>query len=144
MKLSSLRLSDHQTKGIWFVYQEGIEFLIARLGNREYTKYLRAIGKPHSAQIRHDVLDDEVLEGLSREAIAHTVLLDWKNVEDDNGQPLKYTPAIGEKVLNDDEFDHIYKFIVTCASQQEVYQRRMMEENLGKLPREPDGNADGR
>jgi hypothetical protein len=133
MKLSQLRLdSDTEINGVWVDYAEGIQFKIARLGNPAFRRYMRKLGKPLRAQMRHDVLDDETLESLSKEAIAHTVLLDWRNVEDDRGQPLEYTPAIGQKVLEDSEYADIYNFVIAVANSTENYRRTKIEDEAGK------------
>ena len=127
-KLSSLRIdSGKDVEGVWTKYAAGIKLKIARLGNPNYRAYMRKIGRPHKAQMRHGLMDDDLIETLSKEALAHTVLLDWDNVEDDNGAPIQYTPEKGLAVLEDPEYADLYSFVVDFANSAENYRSQAIQ-----------------
>jgi len=49
-------------------------------------------------------------------AVCNHVLLDWdENMEDENGEPLKYTPEIGYKYLSDDRYYPLYHAILLLS-----------------------------
>lgn len=101
-----------EVEGRWFDYTDGSKLRIARKGNRNYTKLLRQLGKKNKAYFAgkddaaHDKADD-----MLREVAAHTILLDWKNVEM-GGQLVKYTPEVGLQVFKQypDFFERVMEF----------------------------------
>lgn len=143
-KLSSLRIdAGKDLEGVWTSYAVGIELKIARLGNPNYRAYMRKIGRPHKAQLRHGLMDDDKLEMLSKEALAHTVLLDWRNVEDDNGTPIQYTPERGLELFEDPEYADLYSFVVDFANTAENYRNQEMQEAVKNSLSTCDGIGNG-
>lgn len=143
-KLSATKIdSNAEIDGIWTTYDLGIRLKIARLGNQKYREYMRKIGRPHQLQIQHGTLDDATMETLSREAVAHTILLDWENVEDEDGNALKYTPELGEELFKDTAYYDMLQFVVAFASKTENYRARFIKESLGNLSSASAGTSNG-
>lgn len=126
--------------GVWVDFADGIEFLIARIGNPKYEEYLRKIGKPYRHQMRANIMDSRELEQLSKKAIARHILLDWKNVTDEDGNPLPYTPEEGERVFNDPALRDIYRFVVEVAVDREFFTKQDEEEAEGNFESVSDGS----
>lgn len=86
--------------GTWIKGPEGMEYLIARMGNKNYRDLIDKLLAPHRVALRQGRMDDELLTKITREVISKTILLDWKNVEIEEGQGfVDYTPAIGAKEM---------------------------------------------
>jgi len=65
--------------GIWVdVDGNGTKIKVARINNPRYKKYFQKITKPYKRQIRNGTLAEELAEKLLVDALASTILLDWK------------------------------------------------------------------
>lgn len=124
-KLNSLRIDAKKvSNGVWCKYQDDIEFLIARKENPQFHEFMEEEIAPHLASIRAGTFDKELDKKITKKAIAHTVLLGWKGLEDDEGKPIKYSPEKALEILEDPEFSDIYKFILMMSNSQELYRRK--------------------
>lgn len=69
-----------EVEGVWVTIGDA-KFLVARSGNREHAKLLgRLIEKNQKALDRKDEAADKLSEQLIIEAMAKTILKDWKGV----------------------------------------------------------------
>jgi len=132
-KLSSIKIdSTAEVEGAWADYSEDIKLKIARLGNPSYRSYMRKVGKPHAVQIQQGVMDDAKLESLSKEAVAHTVLMGWANLENDDGSEMHFTPEKALEIFNDPECSSFFQFVVAFADKAENFRKEFIasaEEN---------------
>lgn len=69
----------------------GIRIARAGGGNSAYTKRMEALVKPYRRAIQNETIETETLDKIQRTAYAETVILDWENVEDENGVELPFT-----------------------------------------------------
>jgi hypothetical protein len=116
---------DKETDGVWQDLGDGIEMLIARIGNPKYQKLFQRLSKPHRKAIRRGSLKEDVAEKLMIECMAETVLLGWKNVEMD-GKPLPYSKENAIKILT--EFKDLKDYINDFANEMEAYMQEDAEE----------------
>jgi hypothetical protein len=131
-KLSSVRSDpDLESKGVWCTFEGSMKFLIARSGNPAYNERLRRLREPLIQNIRARDIDPEKIEAVVRECIAHHVLLDWQNVEDDKGEPIRYTPEVGLKVLADPAYRDVYQFVKNMADNSALFRKAVVEVSLG-------------
>lgn len=85
------------TKGIIVVYPlDGggeVEFKIKKAGARnvEWKKLYNQIMKPHVDELTEETLTEEENGLLLSEIYAKSVVLDWKGVNDDQGNPVPFT-----------------------------------------------------
>lgn len=118
-----------ETGGVWVPFEAGISLLIARMPNTNFEQKVRELAAPHMEATRSDTISDELNVSITREAVAHTVLLDWKGVteSDEEGSPdVPYTPELGVKYFNDDELGDFYRFVVTSGRNSEQYRKEQM------------------
>jgi hypothetical protein len=91
--------TNAEVNGIYVPYK-GVEFLIARAGNRKYGRALsEAVTKN---QIKLDLKDDAadaLSDKLMAEVLAKTILLGWKGEINFKGEPLAYSYENAVKVL---------------------------------------------
>lgn len=85
MDLSTFKTDKvKETEGVWFdIDADGAQVLVARAGNRKYAKKLEKITKPHRHALRSRNMSDDLGDKLLAEAMAGTILLDWKKLEFD-------------------------------------------------------------
>lgn len=120
-KLSQTRSDKKkQNDGVWVPYESGIELLIARFGNTKYDEYVRTEVDSMTTLLRRDLTAQETNEIVKRATAKH-ILLDWKNVDDDDGKPLSYSPEVGLKILCDEEYRDLYRFISFTAANAQNY-----------------------
>lgn len=130
MKLSQLAVDTGKSEdGVWFEYPhfEGVSFLIARMGNSSFSDYLQK----HRKLSRTLRSDSEMMDTLTKKAVAETVLLNWRGIEDDNGEPLQYTPEIGFETFQNESMQPVYSFILQSASDMEAFQVEEEQEDTG-------------
>ena len=75
----------------------------------------------------------EEIVPLQKMAAARFLLLDWENVEDDNGDAIDYTPEVGLDIFNDPAFDDFWLFVISSATEAEQFKadvRNESEKNL--------------
>lgn len=124
-KLNSLRIDAKKVSGgVWCKYENDIEFLIARKPNPAFDEFMENEIGPHLASIRAGTFDKELDRQITKKAIAHTVLLGWENLQDDEGNDIPYSPEKAFEILTDPEFADIYKFILIMSSSQDLYRRK--------------------
>ena len=115
-------------EGIWVPFEDGIEFKIARWGNPAFSKCVEKLSKPHQRQFRLRGRKGDAWDKIVWRAAAEHVLLDWKNVDGDNGKPLKYSIEEGIKIFTDDEFAPIADFIVQVANEEAAFYSEQRED----------------
>ena len=102
MKLSKLKPDlTKAEEGIWIDVGDGLRIKVASLTNKKYIKMLRAKMKPYRTQVRSGRIKDEVVEGIVRECMARTVLLDWEGLtEDDEETVIPYSTDKAKELLD--------------------------------------------
>lgn len=128
-KLSSFRTDpDKETEGVWFDFAEGIRFKVARWNNPKFRQLVEKLARPHARTFRRSGRRGEMWESIVKQAAARTILLDWENVEDDNGKPLKYSPDEALRVFEDPALKAIYEFVVETAIDESAYLQEDQED----------------
>lgn len=125
VKLSDLQLDmDRCVKGrvVWF---EGLKITIARWLNPNMQKILDEISKPYLEELREAERKKEpkteLKLKLAYEAAAKGCIINIENMQDDDGNPMEYTPEIGIKIMTDDTFAVLADFIATEAQRDSAY-----------------------
>jgi len=82
--------------------QNGI-ITIHRAGgsNKSFARVLNAKMKPYSRQLQTDTMEDEIASKLLIETYAETVIINWKNVTDQEGNKLAFNRSNCIKILTD-------------------------------------------
>lgn len=119
------RDTDKSENGVWVEYAKDVEVCIRPMPNKEFNEFLQRSARGRGRARRRMQENDDI--DVQRRAVAHHVLIDWKNVEDEDGNPLPYTPeAVGEFVSG--EFEDLYLFVVGVASDETLYRKEEAEE----------------
>lgn len=127
MRLSSLKTDKKkEVDGVWCNSQFGFKYLIARMNNSAHRRYLQENIRPSQLLLSVDKQED-----LTKEAISRFVLLDWKEVVDDQDKEIPYTPEIGQKTF--EEYPDIYLEVLNFASSIDLFREDGFEDNAGNL-----------
>ena len=124
--LSTLKTDpEKEERGIWVDWAHGMRLKIAHVSTPRYQAaslklFRRASPLP-------DPEDDHAFKLLAVPATARHILLDWENVDDEEGNPLPYTPEVGERYLR--EIRTLRDFVTIVSLQDFRY--RVMEEVSG-------------
>ena len=80
---------EKSINGVWYEY-EGGEFLVARGDNQRTKDRVEVLRKPHRRKIERGEASDIIFD-ITLQAMAETILLDWKNVMDSQGNEVPYS-----------------------------------------------------
>lgn len=114
-----------EVEGVWQDIGDGVELLIARIGNPEYQKEFQRISKPHRRAIRRGHLSDSVAEKLLIKAMAKCILLDWKGLQED-GKDLPYSYDNAVRILT--EYRDLRDYVSDIANEIETFKLEEDEE----------------
>ena len=90
-------------EGIWSPEYDGSKFKIAYAGNVKFARVKDRIERPHRRNIEKNQVDPNDQRKWMIQALAEAILLDWQDVDDENGQPVKYSVSAGITALTNDE-----------------------------------------
>ena len=89
---------EAEQDGIWIEYGPNDDgtipaFKIARAGksNKKWVKAIEKGMKPHRRAAELGTLDNATAEKVLREVFVESVLVDWRNVQDSEGEPMQLT-----------------------------------------------------
>ena len=114
--------------GIWFDIGDGVELKIARSNNKNFKKLAwEKVQKEKIKRVSKNGVftaeeEDEVLADL----VAETVLLDWKGIADDNGEPFEYSKERAKEMLLDPEMVEFAELIDRLASSEENFRKEFL------------------
>jgi hypothetical protein len=103
MKLHKLNLKA-ATEGVWLTYgpQPEIEVKIAMYDNPRGKRWMRQRGQEIVSDLRAKGMPDaEVQDRLTCENLAENAILDWRNLDDDDGTPAVCEPETALRFLLD-------------------------------------------
>jgi hypothetical protein len=128
VKLSLIKSdATAENNGVWVEWEYGVKLLIARSGNKNFDSFMQRVSPDVLEKMRNSD-DPEHTEAMLKKAIAKTILLGWKNIDDDDGNPLKYSAKRALEFLEDDGFRDLYKFVLIQSNEQANYRRKVEDE----------------
>lgn len=128
-KLSRYRLDkDKSVEGVWVKFGDGIEVRIARMYNPEFNNYYAKISEPQLNRIRRKTADRETKIELMKNSVAHCIIMDWKNMEDDNGKTIKYSPEKALEIISDPANVIFYDFVLDVSASFQLFFEQQKED----------------
>lgn len=125
-KLNDVRIDPNlEVEGVWIHWAAGIEFKLARIGNPKFKDAMRRRGAPYKRRINNDA---ELQERIMRECIPGTIILDWRNIEDDNGSPLPYSDEACLKMMKDPTLEQLFQWVVLTANTHTLFSQAARDE----------------
>ena len=96
---------DKEKKGVWCPLSGDAEFLIARMGNREYTRELTQEVERYSAALDgNDDVSDDTSDNIMVKLLSKHILLAWRGTVEYKGEALPYSKEAAEKLLSVKDF----------------------------------------
>lgn len=122
-----------EKQGVWVDFGQNedgsvIKFKISRMSktNKKYTKRLEAQTKPFRRAIELETMDDALAEKIFMEVFVDTILLDWQNVNDRDGKPLKFSKENAMKLL--EELTDLYEDLQEKAKKASLFREEALDE----------------
>ncbi len=147
---------EKENQGVEMEVGEGFFITVARLGNEKCKKFMEKANHPHLRRIRKGTLPTGIRDGILIKAIAKTVLLNWRGLEeevlDDNGHkvidletgeiktveiPYSKEKAI-ELMTSSDDF---LECIIEYSQDQQNFKDQDIEDAEGNLSSASNGNS---
>lgn len=118
-----------EEEGVWVdVDGNGTRIKVARINNARYKKYFQKITKPYKRQIRNGTLSEDLAEKLLVDALANTILLDWKGFTKE-GQDFPYSVDNARSFLA--ESADFRDLVSDAANEMETFRSAEIEEARG-------------
>ena len=120
-KLSSLMSDSKKVNGgVWVDYTDGVRLLIARKPNDNYDAAMVKALQPYRGAIRAGTFTDAMDQKVSLEVISKTVLIGWNNIEDEESNPIEYSPEKALELLTDPD---IRRFVLITCMDRDRYRK---------------------
>lgn len=132
-----------EDKGVWIDFELGIRLKIARARNSAYREVMRELTEPHLKDIREGEMPLDKLEDLLKQVRAKTILLDWENIEDKDGDSIPYSPEQALVFFNDPELRDFYTFVVLASENMENFKKKLIKDAEKNLQGSSNGNSTG-
>lgn len=136
VKLKSIAVDPKaEAEGVWLEYVAGFKVKVASTATRAFRDAMEAAMLPYRELIRADQgkekgerkFTDEMRTQVLREVVAKHVLVGWEGLEDDDGQPLPYSPERALELLSDPAMHRLVSWLETAAASEEVYRAERLE-----------------
>jgi hypothetical protein len=119
---------DLENEGVWTDYK-GSKFLIASSGSTKFQRLFTRLQMPYRKDIDKRRLDPETQLDIMCKAMSKAMLLDWKDVVDNSGNPVPFDKDVAYKALKGNS--DFREFVSNFATEIENYVQEEREE-LGK------------
>lgn len=93
----SYKLEETVKSGVWRTLKSGLRVRVASIRTPSYKTCIHRLRKQYADLIRSN--DEKTIKLITCKAMAETILLDWDNATDPDGNPIPYTPEVGEQML---------------------------------------------
>lgn len=123
--LSSRRFDPElEVEGRWLEDYRGLGFdlLVARWNNPEHRRVLAELAQEarEALSVGEEITTERWRE-ITGVAMARTIWVGARHLEDDDGEPLEYTPELGAEYLNSLSFTELREDIAAFAMEDEAY-----------------------
>jgi hypothetical protein len=133
-----------EEEGVWVEgLRDGLDVLIARLGNSLYKTAYGRLSKPFRAQIERGTLGEEKGKELLIQALAEAVFLSFRGPAaiDDDGNPLEDTKAVRIALLTD--LPDFREDVLFVSKEAETFKRQETEDAVGNSHEPSSGTSGG-
>lgn len=132
MKLSAFKTNTTlESNGVWVDIGDGAQVRVARFGNAAYKKALDTLLKPHRNALRAGIASDDVTTDAVRRAMSRHILLDWRGITDDAGQPIAFSQEAAYDALGIRDFSDLISELAASAETFREVAIREEAETLG-------------
>lgn len=125
-----------EKEGVWVYYGSPEDeadtapgFLISRAGgaNTKFTSAMEARLKPLRRQLQNDMVSNSTLTNITRDVFSQYVLLGWKNIQGEDGQPMDFTKANAVALFT--RLPDLYTALQEDATKALLFRKYLQEED---------------
>ena len=129
-KLSKIKRDANAAEnGVWVNnVVDDICVKVAAENNKRYTDEVQRLMKPHQKSYKNNPSFNDIFTDIQNKAMAKAILLDWKNMQNDDETPLEYSEAAAYTLLKDPENKEFRDLIMSLAAENEVFRKEVAEE----------------
>ncbi len=139
MDLAKLQTdAEKENDGVWVELQPGVRVKLARWNNAKFQNVQFKKMLPYRNTMAGGEIEFGIVEKITIECTAETVLLDWDGIEWD-GEPLESSLANRLRVLTD--VPDFRSMIVNLASQREYFMAKAEQDIAGNSPGSSNGTV---
>lgn len=133
MRISKFRTDRRaEEDGVWVDAGEGLQLRIARWGNPRYQEAMRRLGSPLLPQIKTGTISEQASEEVLCKAMAETILLEWKNLQEEDGSEIKYSREKALELLRD--VRDFRALVVDLSQNVNLFRAEQARDIVGNLP----------
>lgn len=126
MDLSEFDVSDSlSVEGQWVEVGKSASLRIARLNNEKYRDFIKKKSKPYRSAMRAGTIDEDLMTEIVVQAMARTILLDWKGLTE-KGVEVLYSVEKAESLLRDKE--PFRDLVTSLANDASLFQQVELED----------------
>ncbi len=130
MRMSTFETDkEKEIEGAWVDAGAGLRIRVARVGNQEYQRYLQKLGRPYIQSARSGTVPIDVVDDITRRAVARHILLGWENMQDDNDEEIKYSEEKAFELLT--EYRDFFELVLGFASDIELFRKENHQAAVG-------------
>lgn len=127
MKIASFKTNTKlEIAGVWKVIAPDTELLVARDNNPNFVKELRLAMAPYSTKIQRSNMTNELAEDILSKIMSTTILLGWKNIQDDDGNQIEYSPEAAYDLFK--KYPEFKSLVMTIAGDLDNYRESGLDE----------------
>lgn len=131
-KLSKVAVNPElEVNGVWTPWFDDARVKIARHNNPRFIQKIQDLILEHRATNGDTKPNSDQITQMTKIAAAHALLVDWENVEDDDGNPIVYTPELGLALFSDPEHHDFYRLVVETSQSIELYRKNKISRTVG-------------
>lgn len=118
--------------GVWIDYGPNDDdtipaFRLARMGkaNKKYVKTLEKLTKPYRRQMELGTMGEKLAQELNVSIFADSIVLDWRNVQDKDGNEIEFSRDAVKVLMND--LPDLYADLESHAQRAATFREKELE-----------------
>ncbi len=128
-KLSTLEMDpDLIEQGKRFPWKEDVVLIVASVRNQAYQEHVRALCRPHLAELRSEHCPPGRRLEIIKPAVARHLLKGWENLQDDEGREIVYSPEKALELLNNPRLPSLCEDVLNFAGDDDRYRQQLLED----------------
>jgi len=129
-KISSLMTDAEKVlDGTWIDFGAGSRIKIAKVGNDQYNRMMRKLGKPVIRESRLSSTEEESLRPVFIKVVARTILLGWEKFITDDEEEIQYSIQKAEELL--ETVPEFYEEVMAAAADINNFRPDAEEDEAG-------------
>lgn len=135
MKLSELKVDTGKMRnGVWERITDDFEVCVAHSNVPAYLAFLQKNARGHGRAFMKGRLDEKTMQAIKpviKEATARHLLLDWRGLQEENGDEIPFSVEKAVEILTDPECEPLFNMIVEISQDESLFRAQQDEDDAG-------------